>query len=118
MHKKVREVWVKALRSGEYEQCNDQLCSNDGKFCCLGVLIDVQLDGYWEKGGKVNDWEVTCTEGGWSYQHSEIMPPKDARESLGLSLELAKELSVMNDEQGKSFKEIANYIESNFKEKI
>ena len=46
------------------------------------------------------------------------MPPKDARESLGLSLEIAKELSVMNDEQGKSFKEIANYIESNFKEKI
>jgi len=32
--------WVKALRSGDYEQGQDYLC-RDGKFCCLGVLCEI-----------------------------------------------------------------------------
>jgi len=34
-------AWVKALRSGEYEQGYTYLCQKD-KYCCLGVLSKVQ----------------------------------------------------------------------------
>lgn len=41
------EKWVKALRSGKYEQGKSYL-KKDNKYCCLGVLYDVlkiQPDG-------------------------------------------------------------------------
>ena len=34
------EKWVKALRSGKYEQGTKYLCYS-GKYCCLGVLDDI-----------------------------------------------------------------------------
>ena len=38
--KKNRAAWVKALRSGEYEQCRARLFNGMG-YCCLGVLCKV-----------------------------------------------------------------------------
>lgn len=38
--KENRKKWIAALRSGEYEQGVEYLCS-DGKYCCLGVLCSV-----------------------------------------------------------------------------
>ena len=43
MKKDIMELWVKALRSGEYEQGRGYL-QHDGKFCCLGVLCEVMID--------------------------------------------------------------------------
>jgi hypothetical protein len=40
MDTKIKAEWVKALRSGEYEQGRGKLQS-DGKFCCLGVLCEL-----------------------------------------------------------------------------
>ena len=40
--KEVRELWVKTLLSGEYEQGTDYL-QKDGKFCCLGVLCEIAV---------------------------------------------------------------------------
>ena len=40
MDKRVKEMWVKALRSGEYEQTQERLCNKNG-YCCLGVLCDL-----------------------------------------------------------------------------
>lgn len=40
MNKEVMELWVDALRSGEYEQGVHNLCK-EGKFCCLGVLCEL-----------------------------------------------------------------------------
>lgn len=37
----IKQEWVTALRSGEYEQGNTVLRSHDNKFCCLGVLCDI-----------------------------------------------------------------------------
>jgi hypothetical protein len=39
----VKEKWLTALRSGEYEQTTQSL-KNDGRYCCLGVLTDILLD--------------------------------------------------------------------------
>lgn len=47
MNKKIKERWVKALRSGEFEQGIGNLCrvSPDGKrtYCCLGVLSQLAV---------------------------------------------------------------------------
>lgn len=40
MKPEIKEMWVKALRSGEYEQGMHQLVA-DNKYCCLGVLCDI-----------------------------------------------------------------------------
>lgn len=41
MKKSIAKRWIKALRSGEYEQGREVLRTSDGKFCCLGVLADM-----------------------------------------------------------------------------
>lgn len=49
MNKNLKKRWIKALRSGNYEQTTEYLCSDNGRYdpsanighCCLGVLSDV-----------------------------------------------------------------------------
>ena len=68
MNKQVKDKLVKALRSGEYKQCQNQLKWRGG-FCCLGVLCDIHsketgtpwegesyLGDNVELPGKVTDW--------------------------------------------------------------
>ena len=43
IYEKRRELWVKALRSGKYEQGIDGLNINDEFYCCLGVLCEVAM---------------------------------------------------------------------------
>ncbi len=40
MNPEIKQKWVDALRSGEYEQGNGKLYSGQG-YCCLGVLCDL-----------------------------------------------------------------------------
>jgi hypothetical protein len=40
MNPEIKAEWLKALRSGDYEQAEDAL-RNDSGFCCLGVLCDL-----------------------------------------------------------------------------
>lgn len=115
--------WVKALRSGDYEQGQDYLC-RDGKFCCLGVLCEIQ-----ELPKEVVEGDIYYVfEGLESYatkralQQSAI--PAAARatiledlnlrqtvtDEVGDGRSLHTHLICMNDE-GKSFTEIADYIE-------
>lgn len=48
MKNAVRQRWLKALRSREYKQGGRFLCLEDGSMSCLGVLYDIEFDGYWE----------------------------------------------------------------------
>ena len=44
MNPKVKNIWVKALQSGEYKQTVGILCKEvqgERKYCCLGVLTDL-----------------------------------------------------------------------------
>jgi len=46
MTPEVKEKWLAALRSGEYEQArNDFMATKDGKtrYCCLAVLTDLAI---------------------------------------------------------------------------
>lgn len=43
-YEEARKEWVKALRSGEYEQCQSYLSLREGDktgYCCLGVACEV-----------------------------------------------------------------------------
>lgn len=56
MNKEVKQKWVAALNSGEYQQGKDVLKTKDNKFCCLGVLCDLhakEFNKQWEEGGSV-----------------------------------------------------------------
>lgn len=50
MKEEVKDLWVGALRSGEYKQTQSVL-KNDAGFCCLGVLCDLYQksvgEGHW-----------------------------------------------------------------------
>jgi hypothetical protein len=43
MNQDIKELWVNALRSGDYEQTTEALRTKSG-FCCLGVLCDIVSD--------------------------------------------------------------------------
>ncbi len=48
----VIEKWIKALRSGDFQQCRGALKTNKG-YCCLGVLCELYLNdhpkAFWKK---------------------------------------------------------------------
>jgi hypothetical protein len=105
MKKIWKDKWVKALRSGEYEQGKDYLCK-EGKshdsFCCLGVLCDIVWPGKWE-----------YEDGVGVFKHQERynqLPPCSVLDKVGLLMKTAETLAEMND-TGKKFSAIANYIE-------
>ena len=50
MKKEVADEWIKALRSGDYNQTKESLSDGDG-FCCLGVLCDISGLGSWNDYG-------------------------------------------------------------------
>lgn len=88
--------WLKALRSGEYQQGKEKL-SRHGEFCCLGVLRDVK---------DPEDKRCSKAEGD---QFNSFLSSTQLAE-VGLTREQQEKLADMND-QGKSFLQIAFYIE-------
>lgn len=58
MNQEIKERWVTALRSGDYEQGTARLNTNDEKFCCLGVLCELAVaDGVIQKFDKPDEIE-------------------------------------------------------------
>lgn len=113
--KEVRKLWVDTLRNGRYEQGQCGLCCNN-KYCCLGVLCELyQLH--------VGDLEITEYE---SYRGTQLKYdgntsylPEKVREWAGLrsmrgyiSDTSQRSLAHLNDDADKTFKEIADIIES------
>lgn len=100
--KRNRKKWVKALRSGEYEQGRLALYSRDGH-CCLGVLCEVA--GMKPRG----------RAGDYFYGTQDTYAPPKAMRFVGLARKDGdfggEELTSLNDD-GKSFSEIADIIES------
>lgn len=86
MEKELKAKWIKALRSRKFKQ-GQQLLHHEGsnEYCCLGVLCAVA--------GKPLDAESYT----WLTAVTKDYGP----------------FVKMNDDDGKSFKEIASYIEQN-----
>lgn len=107
----LKAKWIAALRSGEYRQtqqgCLREALKRKGtsySYCCLGVLADISGIGAWSgeellfKGRPMN---------GYLYATN----AESACDVLGLHRDTTSRLGRMND-NGKSFAEIADYIEA------
>jgi hypothetical protein len=117
MDPKVKALWVPALRSDKYIQGRSQLCAidrlghNGAKvFCCMGVLADVMNVG-WQY-DRINDlgmevFKIAGTAGASGHL------PHYLLEEFGIPGTYSMMLVEMNDTMGKSFEQIADYIEEN-----
>jgi hypothetical protein len=93
MDENIKEKWVNALRSGEYKQGRARLQCHD-EYCCLGVLVDVAAP---ER---------------WADHSAQGILDRSLRTQFGITDEWHLCLTRMND-GGMTFKQIADYIESN-----
>lgn len=101
MKRSERDAWVAALRSGKYKQGQRALRHCD-TYCCLGVKCD--LDG--------EEW-IPCDEGLFKTEDGHVGMPSFA--ALGywqMTYREAQSIASLND-GGKSFAEIADWIEAN-----
>lgn len=94
------ETWVPALRSGQYSQCMYGLHMYE-QFCAVGVLLDT-LKSEWEK-SPIEPGVWTWADTGFS----SIAPSQYLDRDIKILVDDARN---MND-AGKSFDEIADYIE-------
>jgi len=130
MYKKYADKWVKALRSGNYQQGKGALCK-DNNFCCLGVLCDVIKDDFDIK-------EISSPHGiRYSFEDSEsnFCIPIDLVPKLGLkstdpsvptpetvhsnyyrNFDGKIGLSTLNDNLEFDFNKIADLVEKHYKE--
>jgi hypothetical protein len=112
----IKERWIKALRSGKYEQDQGFLRTPDG-YCCLGVLSDLYAkdnDLKWLRAnwvyrleGSDNDTWLTSHIVAWAKLNSKILVEK----ATGYEIIVDQyDLAKMNDDDV-SFSEIADVIE-------
>jgi hypothetical protein len=130
MKPEIKQIWIDALLSGEYEQGRGLLCHiSDGNtyWCCLGVLTDlavksgVEIDKSLDSDSKNSNQEVFYFNG----QHEKL--PQAVMDWAGISTPLAdfsfedeEEGSVISlnlaeqNDNGYSFRDLVDEIESYF----
>jgi len=110
MNPQIKQKWVSALRSGEYQQTQKVLHNKNG-FCCLGVLCDLYI--------KENnlEWEPSRHDDNvYVFQYGVAALPLSVVEWSGVedgNTHVNGEpftLSGLND-KGSTFNEIADVIE-------
>jgi len=127
MDPKHKTRWLKALRSGKYGQAQEQLYGGDNTYCCLGVLCEVTPQivsrenlGQRQYNLKLELSERQSQEGSdlylddpWEdlYVDGDLNP--EMMTFFGISAAAQKRLIHMNDNEGKTFEQIANWVEKN-----
>ena len=103
MDKEIKAQWLKALRSGAYQQTRGRLKDLDG-YCCLGVLCDILQPELW----------VEEEVGKFSMQNFVGVLPSDVRHKADIPGDGSTgKLMGMNDQDKLSFDEISDWIEEN-----
>lgn len=120
MNAELKAAWLEALRSDKYRHGKHRLCTitGDGKeYCCLGVLCEVAAS----KGFNIKSsapirngdapYDYLRFEYNGASSYAEL--PHYFQDDIAISEEVESNLICMNDStnDGKSFKEIADYIE-------
>lgn len=125
MNPVIKKKWVKALRSGEYEQGQNKLLerTNEGdKFCCLGVLCNIYAQEHPGTGFKEEkDGSLT-----WYFNETDVLLPKDVAKWADLDKDIRlyevseydrKDtedlLAYLNDDKEMNFNQIADWIDEN-----
>lgn len=113
-----KETWINALRSGGFSQTQQSLRDNLG-MCCLGVLCEVNNVG-WRYDEITDEWMTVNDSAGVpsvldlgediiEILMQDVMPTDEERKDGSIMCEL----TWMNDRDGKTFGEIADWIEEN-----
>lgn len=105
MNETVKVNWLEALRSGKYKQGQCRLRQKDGSLCCLGVLCDVLDPNGWD------DDDQYGYRWGWDVKSAAEVPSAVQKE---IGLPGQSTLMEMNDTEGKTFEQIADWIEANY----
>ena len=112
MNEQVKQKWLSSLRSGDYQQTQLKLHTDDG-FCCLGVLCDLY--------GKEHnvEWDLVEDEDHsyYMFQDYPSFLPLPVVEWAGVESHYpgipGTSLVTLND-NGSTFNEIADLIEKHF----
>jgi hypothetical protein len=122
MKPEIKQAWLTALRSGEYQQGMHQLRNVNNTYCCYGVLCDLYHKAHPQTSRWMNvDWAFVVDTPSY-LEMGTTMPPQTVYLWSGLvtdfmdSFMIHKKvgpLSHMND-NGKSFEEIAQHIEETY----
>lgn len=102
----IRRVVIAALRSRKYKQGQWLLRSADGEcWCAGGVVLDV-LDP--------NGWSSvqSCVGQRWRWHGVMLYPRESEWRMIGLPLSDSSVLGVFNYDEGKTFEEIAEWLET------
>lgn len=95
--------WIEALRSGKYEQAQNELINNNNKYCCLGVACLVA--GY-------SDNNLRNPNTGSAYPYIPRTFDKIPKLILdGDIYSISHKIGILNDVNGFTFSEIADWIE-------
>lgn len=111
----VKEAWLEALRSGRYKQGISYLRRNN-KHCCLGVLCDLHDPNGWREYAGVDGGDFHMDRAGTPYKQVWVWAIDSDIGSSNITMpgklqSIVGALVNMND-SGKTFDEIANYIEA------
>jgi hypothetical protein len=79
----LRQLWLDALRRGEYKQGKHRLRSRWDEFCCLGVLCDIHDSSRWTTNGDNDPVYIGSLEG--TTNNSMGALPDEIAELMGLS---------------------------------
>lgn len=106
----IKELWVAALESGEYEQTVGRLRKDGDKFCCLGVLCNLHAQAHPDIAAiqkSCNEY-MGCTAG----LPEAVMKWAGINDSLGGNIAINGETSRLagHNDRGRTFKEIAQAI--------
>jgi len=117
MDKRIKKLWIRALRSKKYQKSTcwlkQDFRQNPGEYYydAFGVLCELH-NIYFNHGWEVLMDGQTCSTRVWSYFGEECFLPEPVREWAGLPLvdvHYLSKIACMNDE-GKSFLQIADFI--------
>ena len=102
----VKEKFLKALRSGKYEQGTNCLRTRDDKYCCLGVYCEV-VGLEWDEHPQGDRYTVCGCSSMIPSEHHHQFARSDSGNHSSYCCTL---LAEMND-NGTPFNEIADWIE-------
>lgn len=106
MKKSDVKKWVKALRSGGYQQGKENLCkedeiSGDCDYCCLGVACDILIEGDWVKQPHWKEWGIGKHDEYDEYTvfpfPAVTFPSLETLKEMGLDVAYAQGLAELND---------------------
>ena len=117
MNSQIKQQWIDALESGEYQQTSEFLRTEQG-YCCLGVLCNIYAKEKNNDEVQLNLWEQY--DDNYEFLGEGLVLPEEVKEWAGLDESdvvyydkgVRVYLAALND-SGMSFNQIAQVIKEN-----